>query len=150
MIALAIALHTLAAVVWVGGMFFAHMALRPAVGPMTPKDRLELWSRVFPRFFTWVWLALATLLASGYGMVIVTTGFGAAPMHVHIMQGTGLVMMALFLVLFFGPYKGFRAAMAAGDLPAAAGHQGRIRRIVAINLALGLLTSALGAGGRAF
>lgn len=150
MIALAIALHALAAVVWVGGMFFAHMALRPAVGPMTPKDRLELWSRVFPRFFTWVWLAIATLLASGYGMVIVTTGFGAAPMHVHVMQGTGLVMMALFLVLFFGPYKGFRAAMAAGDLPTAAGHQGRIRRIVAINLALGLLTSALGAGGRAF
>ncbi len=30
--ALPLALHLLAAVIWVGGMFYAYMAMRPAVG----------------------------------------------------------------------------------------------------------------------
>jgi len=47
-------LHVLAAVIWVGGMFFAHMVLRPSAGPLEPAVRLSLWSRVFPRFFFWV------------------------------------------------------------------------------------------------
>ena len=34
--AAATALHVLAAVVWVGGMFFAYLVLRPAVGGIAP------------------------------------------------------------------------------------------------------------------
>ena len=35
---LLIALHILAAVVWVGGIFFAYMVLRPSAGPLEPPD----------------------------------------------------------------------------------------------------------------
>jgi len=43
--ALPYALHVLAAVVWVGGMFFAWMVLRPAaVSALQPPERLMLWS----------------------------------------------------------------------------------------------------------
>ncbi len=46
------ALHLLAAVVWVGGMFFAWMILRPAaVDILEPPARLRLWLSVFKRFF---------------------------------------------------------------------------------------------------
>ncbi|MEO5374627.1 MAG: CopD family protein [Alphaproteobacteria bacterium] len=150
MLPLAIGLHTLAAVIWVGGMFFAHMVLRPAVGPMTPKDRLELWSRVFPRFFAWVWAAVIVLTVTGYGAIFLTTGLFDMQIHVMAMMGTATVMMGLFVLLYCVPYPRFMAALAAGDLPGAAGHQATIRRIVTVNLALGLLTSAIGAAGRTF
>ena len=39
---LALIVHSLAAVVWVGGMFFALLALRPATGPLEPGPRLAL------------------------------------------------------------------------------------------------------------
>lgn len=48
---LALVLHSLAAAVWVGGMFFAYMALRPAAGALEPPQRLTLWRGTFDRFF---------------------------------------------------------------------------------------------------
>jgi uncharacterized membrane protein len=148
MLSLALALHTLAAVIWVGGMFFAHMALRPSVMELAPPDRLGLWSRVFPRFFAWVWASAITLLITGYGVVYLGyRGMAGVGMHVHVMQATGLLMMAVFVFLYFGPFQAFRRAMAASDLPAAAQAQARIRGLVAFNLPLGLFTAAIGATG---
>ena len=59
---LTMGLHTLAALVWVGGMFFAHIVLRPALGPLEPSQRLAIWRQVLPRFFIWVWASIITLL----------------------------------------------------------------------------------------
>ena len=50
----ALIIHIFAAVVWVGGMFFAHQVLRSAAAALEPPSRLVLWSRVFGRFFAWV------------------------------------------------------------------------------------------------
>jgi uncharacterized membrane protein len=148
MLSLALALHTLAAVIWVGGMFFAHMALRPSVMELQPPDRLGLWSRVFPRFFAWVWASVITLLLTGYGVIYLGyQGMAGVGMHVHIMQATGLLMMAVFVFIYFGPFQAFRRAMEQGDMPAAALAQGRIRKLVAFNLPLGLFTAAIGATG---
>ena len=58
----ALILHILAAVVWVGGMFFAHQVLRPAAGALDPGPRLMLWERVLGRFFPWVIAAIVLLL----------------------------------------------------------------------------------------
>ena len=65
-----LALHTLAAVIWVGGMFFAHMIVRPSVVPLDLAIRFQLWRRIFSRFFQWVWLCIAVLLVSGFAMVL--------------------------------------------------------------------------------
>ena len=64
------------------------------------------------------------------------------------MQATGLLMMALFLHLYFAPWRRLRRALEAGDHQAAAVQLDQIRRIVAINLVLGLITVAIGAIGR--
>jgi uncharacterized membrane protein len=147
--ALLLALHILAAVVWVGGMFFAYVMLRPAAGPLEPAERLPLWQRVFRRFFTWVWASIILLLISGYSMLFhAFGGFSGAPLHVNLMQGIGIVMMLLFLHLFFAPWRRFGRAVDKKAFPEAAKELGQIRRNVAINLALGLLTVVIGASGR--
>ena len=47
----ALLLHLLGVVVWVGGMFFAYMALRPVGAAMLePPQRLSLWAGVFGTF----------------------------------------------------------------------------------------------------
>ena len=146
---LTMGLHTLAAVIWVGGMFFAHMVLRPALGQLEPQQRLAVWRAVFPRFFVWVWLSVATLLATGYGVLLLgfRGGFTGGPTHVDIMQLSGLVMMGLYTQLFFGPWQGFKRAFAAGDLVKAVEYQTRIRHIVTINLILGMATIFIGTVG---
>jgi uncharacterized membrane protein len=141
--------HSWAAVVWVGGMFFALLALRPASAPLEPGPRLELWSRVLERFFGWVFAAVVLLLASGYGLIFgVFGGFAGASLHVHLMQATGIVMMLVFLHIYFAPWRRFRAAVARSDTPQAARQLNQIRWLVTINLALGLLTVAIGSSGR--
>ena len=141
--------HILAAVIWVGGMFFAHQMLRPAAGPLEPALRLALWRRVFSRFFPWVWAAVAALLASGYGMIIWGFGgFAHIGMHVNIMQALGIIMMMIFAHLYFAPWKRFRRALDAGDFPAAQKQLDQIRRLVGVNLVLGLVVVVIGATGR--
>ena len=75
-------------------------------------------------------------------------GFAGAGVHVHVMNLLGLVMMALFLHLYFAPWRRLQRALDAGDGAAAGRQLGQIRTIVAINLVLGLITSVIGASGR--
>jgi uncharacterized membrane protein len=139
-------LHALFATVWVGGMVFAYMVLRPAAGEIEAPERLRLWRRVFARFFVWVWHAVVIMPLTGYAMVfVIFGGFGGVGLHVHLMQGTGWLMIILFLALFFGPYRRFRAAVEDADWPEAGRHLAAIRRIVGINMAIGLITVAFGA-----
>ena len=130
-------------------MFFAYMMLRPSAGPLEPEARFALWHRVFRRFFPWVWSSIVLLLASGYGMIFLYFGgFAGAGLYIHVMQGIGIVMILLFLHLFFGPWRRFSDAVERKDFPEAAERLGQIRRIVAVNLVLGLLTIVVGASGR--
>jgi len=148
MIPLVLAIHTLAAVIWVGGMFFAHLALRPAVAEMPAAERLGLWRRVLPRFFAWVWASIIALLVTGYGVIVFGySGFGALPLHINIMQTTGLLMILLYAYLFMGPWQSFQKRMDGNDIAGAAAEQARIRRVISINLPLGLFTAAIGATG---
>src|ERR1700749_4591381 len=112
----ALILPALSAVVWVGGMFFAHQVLRPATTALDPSPRLLLWSRVLDRFFVWVIVAIILLLASGYVLVFaVFGGFGKLGLHVNLMQGIGILMMLLFFHLYFAPWQRFRRAIARED-----------------------------------
>ena len=130
-------------------MFFAYMVLRPSAGPLEAPVRLQLWERVFSRFFPWVWTSVATLLASGLGMVFwAYDGFAAAGTYVYVMLGIGLLMMAIYAHLYFVPWHRLRRAVALANWAEAGVQLGAIRRIVAVNLTLGLVTVAIGASGR--
>jgi uncharacterized membrane protein len=145
--ALAVVLHQLGTIVWVGGMFFAHVALRPAVNELLePPQRLSLMRRVLGRFFGWVWFAILLLWASGLWIFLGHFG-GKAGIHVHAMMGIAAVMTALFLYIWFVPFRRMKAAVSASDWPGAAARLGLIRPIILVNLVLGLITAVLGSAG---
>ncbi len=141
---IALTLHVLASTIWVGGMFFAYMALRPAAAELLePPVRLRLWARVFQRFFPWVWLAVIILLGTGFWMIFgVFDGFAGVAGQVHLMLLLGLVMSGIFAYIWFGPYPGLRAAVAAEDWPTGGARLATIRRLIATNLTLGLAVIA--------
>ncbi len=145
----AIALHTLAAVIWVGGMFFAYFSLRPAIGVLEPPARMLALRGILQHFFTWVAVSIVVLLATGYWAVFTYYGgFAGLPMHVNLMHATGWVMILLFGHLYFGVWPKMRRAVDAEDWPEAMKRHNTIRRIIEINLTLGILTVLIAAGGR--
>ncbi|MGI9434833.1 MAG: CopD family protein [Geminicoccaceae bacterium] len=146
---IALIIHSLTAVLWVGGMFFAYIILRPTLQDLDPPARLGLWRGVFQRFFPWVWMSIIGLPASGYFMIFYGFGgFSGAGLHIHIMHLTGLIMIALFIYLYYVPWSAYRQLVDKQDYAAGAARLGMMRKIVGANLALGLLTVALGASGR--
>jgi uncharacterized membrane protein len=147
--AIAVILHALSAVVWVGGMFFAHQALRPAAVVLEPGPRLLLWARVLGRFFAWVIGAVLLLLVSGFAMVFdVFGGFGGVGLYIQLMMVLGIVMMLLFFHLYFAPWRRFQAAVGRQDWAEGGRQLGQIRSIVTLNLILGLIVVGIGASGR--
>ncbi|HEX5212062.1 MAG TPA: CopD family protein [Pseudolabrys sp.] len=146
---LALAVHILGAVVWVGGMFAAYLCLRPAAGPLETPQRLALWRRFFAKFFPWVWLSVVLLLVSGYAMLLTTFGgFHGAPLYINLMQAIGWIMILLYAFLFHGPWLKFKRAVDAQSWPAAGAELNRIRQIIMINLPLGLIVVVIGGTGR--
>ncbi|HUY02603.1 MAG TPA: DUF4149 domain-containing protein [Rhodocyclaceae bacterium] len=139
-------LHLIAVAVWVGGMFFAYLCLRPvAAAQLEPPQRLALWAGVFERFFPWVWLAVALILGSGLDMFAIIGGrnWQDVPLHWNLMMGTGIIMMLIFAHLYFAPFQTLRQCVAAADWPRAGAALNQIRKLVGFNLALGLITIAV-------
>ena len=146
---IAVTLHLLAAVLWVGGMFFAYVCLRPAALALAPPQRMPLWAGTFARFFPWVWAAVVVLPATGYWMIFnVFGGMQQAGLYIHLMQGLGIAMIAIYLHVFFAPYRRLQRAVAAADFAAAGQQLGEIRRLIAVNLGLGLVTVVVGSAGK--
>ena len=138
-------LHILGFTVWVGGMFFAHNALRPvAAVTLEPPQRLTLLAGVFPKFFLWVWISIALIFASGMALM---AGMGKPPMHVMLMFVLAVTMMLIFAHIFFAPYRRLKRAVAAQDWQAGGAAMATMRKLVAMNLVLGLLTIAIGTLG---
>lgn len=145
-----IALHLLSVIIWVGGMFFAHMLLRPAAAQvLEPPLRLQLWVQVFRNFFLWVWIAIIILLATGYWMVFsVFGGFAHVGLHVHIMHGLGIVMIIIFMFIYFSSYRKLRHAVIVENFQEGGIKLAQIRRLVGINILIGLAISIIASAGR--
>lgn len=163
--ALLLFLHVLAVVVWVGGMFLMHFAVRPvAVAQLPPVQRLPLLADILGRFFGWVTAAVLLVLVSGVTMIVGLGAAGGAAAagrsafaeglrlahgSVHLMFALGVVMSLIYAFIRGRPYVLLRRALAASELPAAARQLDLIRRLVATNLLLGVVTVAVATVGRA-
>jgi uncharacterized membrane protein len=142
-------LHIIGVVVWVGGMFFAYMTLRPAAAVLLePPQRLPLWQATLSRFFTWVWIAVGLIVVSSAWMLVALGGMKSVGVYVHIMLAIGVVMMLIFAHVFFAPYRRLTRAVQAKDWPAGGAALAQIRKLVGLNLILGLLTVAVAILGR--
>lgn len=134
--------HLAGVVVWIGGMAFAYLCLRPAAMALPPAQRLPLWTAVFARFFPLVWIAVAFIAASGIAMLL-ERGFAGAPRAWHAMLITGGIMIGVFIALWVGPWRALREAVGREDWAAGAVALNRIRQRVGFNLALGFVTIAV-------
>lgn len=144
----ALVVHVLAAALWVGGMAFAHFALRPAAAQvLEPPLRLPLLAATLGRFFTGVAVIVPLLLATGLAMLL-RVGMAAAPLAWHAMLALGLVMAAVFVFIVTVPYPRLKRHVAAREWPAAGAAMALIRQWVGVNLALGTLTIVLAVAGR--
>ena len=149
---ISIVLHILSAVVWVGGMFFAYMFLRPvAASQLDPPVRLTLWAGVFKKFFPFVWLSVLFLPLTGYLMIFDIWGsMGATPLYVHIMNGLGIVMILIYLHVYFAPFKRLNEAVIKQDWQEGGRNLNIIRKMVGINTVIGLITIIVVSAGRTF
>lgn len=142
--------HLMGVVIWVGGMFVMHFVVRPAAaGQLPPAQRLPLLATALGRFFYWVSITIVAILLSGIGLILGAGGFANAHVSVHLMFALGLAMMAVYLHIRLAPFPRLRRAVAASDWPTAATQLDTIRKLVATNLALGILTTAVATIGRA-
>jgi len=151
LISLSLTVHVLASVIWVGGMFFAYVMVRPALGAIDEgtidsEQRLIIWVSLFRKFFPWVWLCIVALLASGFLMISLMGGFASIGNHVYIMMGLGILMMAIFKFIYVAPFKHLCRGVEEQKWALAAYALGTIRKLVATNLVLGLLTIAIATG----
>ena len=130
-------LHVLASVLWVGGMFFSYVVLRPSMLAIEAPQRMILHTRVFRRFFLVIWHAMPIAIISGFAMVGLQWNMATAPWQLNAMMGLGLIMGAVFLAIFFGPYRQFRRTI---DRNRMASSLDTIRKLIGVNLILGLVT----------
>ncbi|HET7633934.1 MAG TPA: CopD family protein [Burkholderiales bacterium] len=137
---IALLVHILSAVIWIGGMFFAYFALRPASARiLEPAQRLALWAATLERFFAWVWVTVAALLVSGFYMLAMVAQMTAVPGYIFIMLYIAVAMMLIFAYVVIAPYARLKRAVAAQDWPAGGAALNQIRVLVAVNLALGII-----------
>ena len=133
-----VALHVLCAVIWVGGMFFAYVVLRPSLSVLEPIQRIALHTQVFRRFFLVVWHAMPLILITGFAVLFgFYGGLANVGWNIHLMMLLGLVMSAVFLFIVFGPYARFRRTT---ERNRAATAIDSIRKLIGFNLLLGIIT----------
>jgi uncharacterized membrane protein len=141
--------HLIAVVVWVGGMTFAHFCLRPSLADVSPQLRLPLIEGVFGRFLNGVGVAVLAILASG-GFLFARFGGAHAPWPLHLMAALGVLMMLIFGHLRFAVYPRIRRAVQAQKWPDGARAVDTMRRLVLINLAIGVVTIGAAVYARGF
>ena len=143
-------LHLSAAIVWMGGMTFMLLALRPAaLSVMQAQARAQLMAEVWRRFFLIVLVAIGVLFATGGHMLgqafkasKETTGHGVVPLGWMLMAGLGMLMFLVFGHIYFAGFQKFRRAVAAAQWPEAAQAARRIHTLVLSNFILGWLAIA--------
>lgn len=143
---IALFLHVIADVIWIGGMFLAYMAVRPAaVEVLEPRERLRLWTGIFRRFFPWVWASVILIVATGFVMM---GQMVRVPVYVLVMTVIGIVMAVIFVYVYYVPFGQLKRAVAAEDWKAGGAALGPIRMLVGANLVLGLTNIAVATLGR--
>lgn len=138
-------LHFIGFTIWIGGMFFALHVLRPASANLETENRLTLWHGVLRRFFRYVWVAIVLVFASGVYMI---SQLGSLPGYVTTMFMLGVLMALIFALVFFAPYRTLGAAVDTRQWQLGSAAVGQIRKLVSVNLVLGIVTIGVATVGR--
>lgn len=142
--------HLVCAIVWMGGMAFMLLALRPAMlATMEAQPRARLTVAVMQRFFLAVCVAIVGLLATGGHLYTsafraskAVTGAGVVPLGWNLMAVVGVLMFLVFGHIYFAGFQKFKRAVAGADWPVATKAGAQIHALVITNFCLGWLAIA--------
>jgi uncharacterized membrane protein len=87
-----------------------------------------------------VWAAIGMILVTGFYLIYQYGGMAHVAHHIHVMLLLGLVMTVIYAYVFFGLYIPLSLHVAKERWKEAGELLGKIRKMVAINLSLGVLT----------
>ncbi len=143
-------IHLVAAILWMGGMAFMLLALRPAaLAVMDPQSRARLMGAVWQRFFLIVIVSIVALFTTGTNLYTTAfraakaaTGSGSVPLGWNLMLVIGIVMMLIFGHIYFAGFRKFKRAVAAAEWPVAAKAAAQVQTLVMANFVLGWLAIA--------
>jgi uncharacterized membrane protein len=142
-------LHVLAAIVLLGGLFFASLVFKPLAHGLDIETASSLRQRMLSPFFAWGWVSLLLILGTGVAMVFLKFGgFSGVPMIHRANMVIGIPVIVLFGYVFFGPWRAYRRVMARRDWTAAQREIGRVRVLMLLILGLGFVASVVSAVGR--
>ncbi|MES9812636.1 MAG: CopD family protein [Candidatus Thiodiazotropha sp.] len=145
---IAMTLHIIGVIIWVGGMFFAHMVLRPALNDsLEAPQRLSLLLRVFDGFFPWVWVAVIAIVASGFWMLFMFYEDNIG-LWLGFMTVVGILMSAIFVFIYAIPYQQIGVARKEDDKPKLVEAVSLIRQLILINLTFGMLVTVVAVVGK--
>jgi uncharacterized membrane protein len=141
------AVHQIGAIVWIGSLFFVRLVLLPSTGALKrPMSRMRVRLQAYKRLFRWGWVGLLIVWGSGlWSLKIMEPAM--LPTHVLMMAGMAAAMVLLHLVGFFAFYLNMAAAVEEDRLIRAAKNNYWMRKLIWINLLLGLAATVLGASG---
>ena len=143
-------IHLIASILWMGGMAFMLMALRPAaLAIMDPQPRARLMVEVWQRFFLIVIVAIVALFTTGTNLYTTAfraakaaNGSGSLPLGWSLMLVIGIAMMLIFGHIYFAGFRKFKRAVAAAEFPVAAEAAAQVQMLVVTNFVLGWVAIA--------
>ncbi len=143
-------LHLVAAAFWVGGMATMHFAVRPAaVATLEPPLRLRTMAAALRRFFVGVDASVTLLFVSGVSMILLAGGFRNVHWRIEAMMSIAVVMTGIYVYIRASVFKALRRAVEESAWPMAAARLNTVRKLVSLNLALGVVVFAVATVGRA-
>lgn len=147
---IALFIHLLCAAFWVGGMATMHFAVRPsAVATLEPPLRLRMMAATLRRFFVGVDASVTLLFVSGLGMIMAAGGFRGLHWRIEAMMSIAIVMAAIYVYIRASVFQAMRRAVEESAWPVAAARLDTVRKLVTLNLVLGVVVFAVATIGRA-
>ena len=140
------AVHLLSIVIWLGGMFFVLVCLRPAAAAvLEPAARVTLMHASLRRFFDIVTASALVALLSGVAMIAIARAAAVRaglafnmPLDWYVMVALFFVMAAVFAHVRIALFRRLDHAVAGRLWPAGAAALNLIRWEVTINLVIGV------------
>jgi uncharacterized membrane protein len=147
-VSIALSIHIVAIVVWLGGLFLLSVVLPPTIRDLDTKLAMSVWSRILSGFLVWGSASLIVIVATG--VVLVNLRFGGFS-HMPIVHRwnmmIGLPAIALYAYLYLVVWRRYHRAMSCGDSQAAERSALAVRRVMGVILILGLGASVVSAAG---
>ena len=143
-------IHLLCAAFWVGGMATMHFAVRPsAVATLEPPLRLRMMAATLRRFFVGVDASVTLLFVTGVAMILSAGGFRGLHWRIEAMMSIAIVMAAIYVYIRASVFRAMRRAVDESAWPVAAARLNTVRKLVMVNLVLGVIVFGVATVGRA-